>query len=46
MIDYTLQTEISMTDISSWYNYWNKLIQLVLWVVKWHIYKSVEISLK
>ena len=25
IIDYTLQTD----------NYWNKLIQLVLWVVKW-----------
>ena len=34
MIDYTLQTEMSMRDISSWYNNWNKLIQLVLWVVK------------
>ena len=29
MIDYTLQTEIFMTDIGSWY-YWNKLIQLIL----------------
>ena len=30
MIDYMLQIEISMTDISGWYDYWNKLIQVCI----------------